>query len=104
MGPRKWILGTEIRGFFHSQGRKVIERWGGLPFPFNSRGISISGAQAATMAVGWQVNDRRRLHHYASILTLYSKDPGEIKSVLERFLRKSPGHFYGIGVVVGVNF
>ena len=56
------------------------------------------------MAVGWQVNDRRRLHHYASILTLYNENPGEIKSVLERFLKKSPGHFYGGGVVVGVNF
>ena len=61
-------------------------------------------AQAASMAVGWQVNDRRRLHHYAFILTLYNENPGEIKSVLERFLRKSPGHFYGGGVVVGVNF
>ena len=60
--------------------------------------------QAASMAVGWQVNDRRRLHHYAFILTLYNENPGEIKSVLERFLRKSPGHFYGGGVVVGVNF
>ena len=60
--------------------------------------------QAAIMAVGWQVNDRRRLHHYAFILTLYNENPGEIKSVLERFLRKSPGHFYGGGVVVGINF
>ena len=60
--------------------------------------------QAASMAVGWQVNDHRRLHHYVSILTLYNENPGEIKSVLERFLRKSPGHFYGSGMVVGVNF
>ena len=56
------------------------------------------------MAVGWQVNDRRRLHHYASVLTLYNENPGEIKSVLERFLRKSPEHFNGGGVFLGVNF
>ena len=65
---------------------------------------TVLGHIAAIMAVGWQVNDRRRLHHYASILTLYNENPREIKSVLERFLRKSLGHFYGGGVVVGVNF
>ena len=44
--------------------------------------------QAATMAVGWQVDDRHYLQCYGAQLIPNNKDPSKVKSVLERFFNK----------------
>ena len=45
--------------------------------------------QAATLAVGWQVDDRRYLQYHGAQLIPNNKDPSKVKSVLERLLNNS---------------
>ena len=50
--------------------------------------LTASITQPATVALGSKVNDRHHLDHYAAVLTPNNENLGEIKSVLERFLKK----------------
>ena len=43
-------------------------------------------SQAATMAVGWQVDNRHYFQCYGAQLIPNNKDPSKVKSILERLL------------------
>ena len=74
------------------------------PVSMQKEAVMIKKAQAATSAVGWQVDDCHYLQYHGAQLIPNNKDPSKIKSVLERLFNKPNSKSCTFNCKQGKNF